>query len=554
MKFLVFTTDVIPLPGFSTSGTALRTWGIAQGLKSHGHEVVISVPKPALHAFLKANSSTEAFESIRDTVRNLESLAFNSGNQSQIISEVNPDVIICGHWPALTIGHKPKQPIVVDLAGPHLLERHYQKSPNQLGATLAKLSVIGSSDFFIVSGPTQRLYFLSYLLRAEIPDATKRICNITMALNPELPLRNGISNNEIFPRIIFGGVFLPWQDPSFALNHLGKRLETADTGSLTLVGGKHPNYPIEQGVYAELFARLSKNPRVKTKPLLSYEKFSEELQAADVALDLMSWNLERQLAVTIRTTTYLWAGVPVIYNDFADLSKLISKYNAGWTIPADDPQALDNVFDELWSSPGLVEEKSKNAQQLARTEFSWDRAVLPLLSMLGTSDLERSKEIDILFDFPGNAELLVTKDRPIKQTFVCRMNGLAKVECRIATHDRQIKHPLRFDLFETDGRSAQSFESDASASSRLVASKTALPEEIRNNDWLALEVPFQADSAGRSFTLEVSSVEENNQFAASPWALNTRPYPLLSLRHGSKAVENTALCLRTVCINSIQSN
>lgn len=549
MKFLVFTTDVIPLPGVSTSGTALRTWGIAQGLKCHGHEVVLSVPKPALQAFLKNNPTASLPIESREELRKLESLAFHSGNQAQIISDVNPDVILCGHWTALTLSHKPSQPVVIDLAGPHLLERHYQKSPNQLGAALAKLSVIGAADYFLVSGPSQRLYFLSYILRAEIPDAAKRICTLTMALDPNVPKRaHATSIGETYPRMIFGGVFLPWQNPSFGLEELGSRLLREQSGSLTLVGGKHPNYPIEEGVYAELFAKLSKNPRVTTKPLLSYEKFCAELSNADVAIDLMKWNLERQFAVTIRTTTYLWAGVPVIYNDFADLAEVIKNYNAGWTVPTDDPKALSAVFDEIWNSPAVVQEKSRNATRIAQDLFSWDRAVQPLLEMVGTS-LPRLREIDILFDYPGNAELAVTKDKPVQQLFRCRVNGLTKVECRIATHGRTIRKPLRVNLFEVNDNSRTAFPI-AVEKQRLLGSYVADGDSLRNNDWFSVEVPAQAESAGKLFVLEMSAEEEQTDQALSPWALNSQPYPLLSLRHGDRLVENTALCIRTICTNA----
>ena len=48
MKFLIFTTDCPPIDNLPTSGTALRTFGIAQGLIANGHEIVLSPPKTAM--------------------------------------------------------------------------------------------------------------------------------------------------------------------------------------------------------------------------------------------------------------------------------------------------------------------------------------------------------------------------------------------------------------------------------------------------------------------------------------------------------------------------
>ena len=55
MKILIFTTDLPPLKGYPTSGTALRTYNLGLGLRELGHEVIISPPKSALSSFLNTN-------------------------------------------------------------------------------------------------------------------------------------------------------------------------------------------------------------------------------------------------------------------------------------------------------------------------------------------------------------------------------------------------------------------------------------------------------------------------------------------------------------------
>jgi glycosyltransferase involved in cell wall biosynthesis len=537
MKIIVFTTDVIPLPGLPTSGTALRTFGLARGLVSAGHEVVISVPKNALENTI-SKLDRDLRVSLNESLSELQELAFDDSNQAAIIARTNPDMILCGHWTAMMLGHKPRQLLVIDLAGPHILERHYQKSPDQLGAILAKLSVIACADYFIVSGKSQRLYFLSYLLRARISSPEKRIAQIAMPLDPIQPQKD-LSATEpkgkTRPNFFFGGVFLPWQNPATSLRALSKILDNKPTGSLTLVGGKHPNYDIDEGIYQELFNELKANPKVDYHPFGAYEEFLRLLSKADVAIDLMDWNLERQLALTIRTTTYLWAGIPVIYNNYADLCPLIREYDAGWCVNPNDPSELNRIVDEIYQNPSLLKAKSENAYHLASKEFSWDKAIAPLLNLIEGASPVAQNETDIAINFPDRAEYFITEDKTIKQDFLCRLNGLSKIECRFATHGRIISSETKLKLF--------------SKNNQLVAEQIISPAELRNNEWLSFDFLPISESAGKEFTLEISSNEKSLEHSLSPWTLKGTPYPLSRMRYANQNVPLTSLCLRTTCSN-----
>ncbi len=526
------------MPGLPTSGTAIRTWGLNQGLRAHGHEVITSVPKSALNGLTKSLGEHDITDDTRKTISELETLAFSPANQSAIIAEVNPDIIICGHWPAMMLTHKPKQPLIIDLAGPHMLERHYQGTPNPAGAISAKLAVLATADYFIVSGPSQRLYFLSYLLRAEVPNAEERIITIEMPLDPALCHQSlPKKQTESYPHFLFGGVFLPWQNPEAGLRAVTSEIKKRQKGKLTLIGGTHPNYKIKTGSYEKLFRDLQNAYGVERKPMLPFSEFLGELEHADIAIDLMAWNLERQLAMTIRSTTYLAAGLPVIYNDFADLGALIKRYDAGWCA---SNGTLPQVLEEIFSSPEIVSRKAANAKKLAQEIFSWDRAVKPLLNLLELPQAARLKETDIIVDYPDNADFPVTKVTPIQQFFTCRLDGLSKIECRLATHNRKINKPINLSLFEL-----------ASGEKHLLVKKTATLEQIENNDWFSLDVdaPIKG-SAGRNFMLEISSDEDKGDLSISPWTLKSSPYPLLEMRHGDEKILDAALCLKTTCINS----
>jgi glycosyltransferase involved in cell wall biosynthesis len=551
MKFLIFTTDLPPLPGSPTSGTALRTYNLAEGLRECGHEVVISPPRSAMEGYrLPANAD----ESLKSYVAELRNIAFDSGNQESKINKTNPDVIICGHWPAWTLARKPSQPLVIDLAGPHLLERHFQGEDNFEGAVYGKLNALSCADFFIVSGNKQKLYFLSFLLKANIPDPEKRICVLPMPLpsiEEDIPTclanKNSVQtleqriSDQSYPRFIFGGVFLPWQDPSHGLKVLSEELTKRERGSLLLVGGPHPHYKIKSGTYDSLFSSLESNPYVQRKPLLPFEEFTSQLPGIDVALDLMAWNLERELAITIRTTTYLWSGIPIIYNNFADLASCINEYDAGWCIEPENSGALVAVLNEIYENPSLVKEKSANAFRLAKEMFDRKAAAEKLLSVLDMPQVPLEEHVDIQNERPELCDYSFAPNVPLTQHFSCRMNGLREISFLLGTHNADVKGELELVVFEKDK------SSPANLKQIHTARKNAA--EIKNNEWVSIEIEPIQDSAGKEFCLQIKKIASEKD-TLGPWMMKSSPYPLQGLFEGRKRLGVHSLCLKTSCLRA----
>lgn len=552
MRVLVFATDVLPLAGLSTSGTALRTFGFVQGFRAHGHEVVVSVPKGALAGMLRNIDRASLDEAVRTEIAQLEEFAFDFASQERLVAAVRPDMVYCGHWPAGTFPRRLSMPVVIDLAGPHLLERHYQGTPDHAGATLAKLHALANADYFIVSGAKQRLYFMSFMLRAGVERPETRTLTIHMPLDPRIPDRPERSDQADYPRFVFGGIFLPWQDPGQALEQTAEVLAARGRGSLTLIGGPHPHYPIEHGVTAGVFARLKTHPRVRVLPVLPYSDFLTELATADVAVDVMRWNLERELAMTIRSTTYLWSGVPVIYNDYADLGDLIRGYDAGWTVSPASRASLETVLNEVFDSPESVARKGERGRQLAREVFAWDRAVAPLLSIISGSSHGRGYEFDIDLALPENAAIAVLRDQPVEQYFLSRIDGLARVECCLATHGRASTalESVTLRLYSLgdgeDGGDGGDGSVERNGPRQLLVERQLRGDSIRNNEWHVLEFDAIARSAGQRFVLSILSDARRAEESISPWACTAKPFPLLALFQGATAYPDKSLCLRTL--------
>ncbi|PWH14205.1 MAG: hypothetical protein DDG58_12990, partial [Ardenticatenia bacterium] len=116
MRVLIFSSDILPYPGLPTVGSGLRSWGLGQALKNRGHEVVFSMPR----AVLRGRKGL--------IPREVATLTWQWHNMHEIVQDVDPDIVIVCNWPLLDLmdAEKLEVPIVLDQAGPHLLEREFQ--------------------------------------------------------------------------------------------------------------------------------------------------------------------------------------------------------------------------------------------------------------------------------------------------------------------------------------------------------------------------------------------------------------------------------------------
>jgi glycosyltransferase involved in cell wall biosynthesis len=295
------------------------------------------------------------------------------------VAEVEPDVIVICNWaiaPNLAQQEATRVPVVLDQHGPHLLEQEYQRLGTRDANTRVKLAALAAADYFACAGLRQLDYFEWFLRNAAWSEAdlAARVFAIPFSLDPESPMHEPVGAVTF----VYGGVWLPWQDPSTGLLTLVDELEARGSGTLRLYGGKHPWIDVGSGVFELLTARLQQSARVVQEGRLSHADLLARYATAHVAFDLMERNPERELAFTSRTVEYLWCGLPVVYNDYSELSELIREFDAGWTVSPGDADAIRGVVAEILDDPGLVDLKSRNAQRLVRERLAWDRTIEPL--------------------------------------------------------------------------------------------------------------------------------------------------------------------------------
>lgn len=360
---LLISPDILPLAGLPTTGAGLRAWGMGQGLKSKGFTVHFSMPKAALRAYPHVESD-------------IADLAWDENNLSSLVSETGASVVVACGWPLLEQLSECPRPIALDFHGPHLLERTIQKHLDTETNIRTKIACISRADFYSCAGDRQRSYFIPWLLMAGVPYDHAMIHHVPVCVSPDLPPRANDPKSE--PIFVYGGVFLPWQDPRTSLTVLVEELERAGRGYLHLYGGRHPFIPLDTARFESLVKTLESSERVVSHGMVTHDRLLEAYSRATVAMDIMTQNPERELAFTTRTVEYLWCGLPVLYNDYADLAHLINQYDAGWTIDPGDSKAIRRAIREVLQGPDTVKQRSNNAIQLVRNHLTWETAVDPL--------------------------------------------------------------------------------------------------------------------------------------------------------------------------------
>ena len=361
-RILVVSGDILPFPGCPTTGAGLRAWGLAKGLESRGHHVIAAMPESAAQTMASIPAE-------------LSPLLYTPQELPQFIARHAPDVVVLQHWwLANYLDESPDYPVVIDFHGPLLLETQFQANPALERLRRDKIRALHKADFFTCAGEKQRYYFFPWLMLAGCDLRDELIQAIPVSLSPDLPAHQ----SEGEPSFVYGGVFLPWQDPILPLRTLIETLEARQRGSLKFFGGKHPVVSVPTGKFEELRAELQRSSRAQIQPMIPRDQLIQEYCRSHVAIDLMQRNAERELAFTTRTVEYLWCGLPVIYNNYAELSSYIADYQAGWTLDPADPAGLRRVLDEMLDDPAMLEVRSRNAQRLARERLTWDRTIAPL--------------------------------------------------------------------------------------------------------------------------------------------------------------------------------
>lgn len=200
-RILVISGDLLPYPGFPTTGAGLRAWGIGKGLESRKYEVLLAMPlSPTIN--------------MQDMPKDILPLLYTNQKLDAFIRGHKPDIVVLQHWRLASYLREPLEiPLVIDFHGPMLLEIQFQHNPLLDQLKQEKIAALHKADFFTCAGEKQRYYFESWLIMAGFDLRQEVIRSIPVSLSSELPEHK--SQGE--PSFVYGGLFLPWQDPGTVL-------------------------------------------------------------------------------------------------------------------------------------------------------------------------------------------------------------------------------------------------------------------------------------------------------------------------------------------------
>lgn len=362
---LVFTVDTIPGSELNVSGGGLRTWGLGEGLKSKGHEVIYSMPRKLVEG---SNFSNE-----------LVDYAYQPEHLWKIIRKVVPDVIIFEQWGLATYLEKTNIPVIIDLHGSLIIENYFRKHRGLHYNIAAKIKTLTKADFIICPSQRQKNYFIPWLMLSGFQVNEESIAVVPVSLSPDLPEKS--HSDEL--TFIFSGGLWPWINPSPALEIVAEQVKSLGNGRLRIFAQKPdlkkllPRDTFGNGQNFNIDSIKDTNG-VSIHPFIPHAALLKELQAADVAVDIYQWNRERELAFSTRTIEFLWSGVPVIHADYSEISPYIAEYQAGWCLDPNDIESIKKTVSTICDDPARVRECGKNAQALVKDHFTWERTIAPL--------------------------------------------------------------------------------------------------------------------------------------------------------------------------------
>ena len=423
---------MIPFKNRSVSGGGLRAWGLGEGLKSKGHDVIYSVPKKIIEN--------------KNISEDLLKYSYDPSNLKKIIRKVVPDIILFEQWGLATYLEESNIPVVIDLHGSLILENYFREHGNFSSNVAAKIKTFAKADYIICPSQRQKNYFLPWMMLSGFQIGRDQIGVIPVSFSPNLPKKKSTEKLTF----VFGGGLWPWIDPFPALKIIADEIKDKKKGSLKIYSQEPdiekilPKDDILKRTVVNL-NHLYMNKRVNMVGFISHDTLIEEYTQSSVAVDIYQRNKERELAFSTRTIEYLWCGLPVIHADYSELSSYIKEYRAGWCINPRDTKAIQDTFTEIFSHPNMVKEFGKNAQQLVKEKFTWDRTIDPLHEFVSHPSAKITKKtfFDLIsLEFDRIEEEIESENKKIKVELVEKENEIKQVKQSVENEKRKREEEL----------------------------------------------------------------------------------------------------------------
>ena len=334
MRVLIVHHGALPTDGQVATGGALRAFYMAEALQSAGHTVRL---------LTREQDGEGGFSTSEDLYQKAR-----AWGPDRIIAVQIEDAPALGAVGA---------PIAVDLYAPRVMEAAFDGSLRD--TSVKTLRALAAGDVFLVSNPRQRWLWWGLLAMAGV-DVRKDPTLLIPIVAPQGPRRRTPKQ----PIFVAGGANWPWQNPVPSLKRVLDHLDKRGVGKVVWYGG----VPSGQ----ETTWTLTDHPRLEKPGWVSRDVLLKAYAGATAAIDWLSPNPERRLAFAFRHADYLGCGLPILTHTDSPLADVLG--DAGWA-----SDNIEDTLDVVLDSPEEVKRRSSAARALARSAFTAERAMAPLL-------------------------------------------------------------------------------------------------------------------------------------------------------------------------------
>ncbi len=379
---LVLTTDPV---GPEMPGPAVRAWHLAEVL-GRQLDVVLASTVEVAGAHPNAELASAGGGALPALVDAADVVFAPSG-----LVYVSPDL------------RGSLKPLAVDIYDPYHLENLEMAGAERavVDRTVTRLAGVVNAalrrgDFFTCASERQRDFWLGslaavgrvnpYTYQGD-PLLQRLVAVVPFGLPGSPPQRHGPGLRGVLPGIgpddkvvLWGGGVYDWLDPLSAVRAVARLRRRVPHVRLVFLGMHHPNPAIPEMAVAGEARRLAQELGVAGKNVffnpgwVPYERRSDYLLDADVALSTHLGHLETRYSFRSRVLDYIWAALPMVLTGGDSLADEVAREGAGVVVPPGDVEALEEALALMLAEPPPAERFANLAHR-----YRWERVAEPLV-------------------------------------------------------------------------------------------------------------------------------------------------------------------------------
>jgi len=376
VRVLVISNDVIPGFGVPVAAPGLRAAGVAEGLRSHGIDVCVSVPSGVIDPLFPTSPPTPP--SHTDVVDPRELM-------NHIKAGEFTDVVFCNSNMTPHLAPVPGVRFIFDLFAPKVLESLASKNRGRPWQEIAleKERGLALADLVWVNGHRKVGYALGWLARPSVERQRTEEFGLAPFVGPELLDRVSVvempvvlpENIDEHPpargsgRIRLGIAGYAQQWSSLSAVHMAHQI-LVDSGHEL-----HALLPAHWGGSADDAPENQLPPEtISHAGPLEFDPFAKWTQSMDAMVDVFAPSPERRFAMITRSAVALRLGVPLLHGVDSEIADIVREHDAGWVLDPDDRTAWERAAADV-GDPDVLARKRAGALAASAQRFAPHQAL-----------------------------------------------------------------------------------------------------------------------------------------------------------------------------------